>query len=77
MKKLRDMTPKMILDEIDDHCERTNESAYAFGKRLLGDKAFVWKLRNHPRKPWLRTVKTIMEDIKRHKPKPKKAKNHG
>jgi hypothetical protein len=62
-----------LLKAIDDHCERTGESSYGLGKRLLGDKAFVWKLRNHPRHPWPRTAIKIMAYIN----KAKKAKRRG
>lgn len=58
------MTRKQLLRRIDAHLKRTEESAYAFGKRVLGDKAFVWKMRNSVREPWPRTVTAILKAIR-------------
>lgn len=61
------MDRKELLREIKAHCKATGESPYMMGKRLLGDKAFYWKLKNHNREPWERTVKKIMDHINREK----------
>lgn len=74
------MDRQEILAEIDGFLKRTGESAYRFGSRVLGDKAFVWKLRNSKRAPWRRTVNKIMTCIDLESPRPKfnkKAKRRG
>jgi hypothetical protein len=70
----RHMDRNQLLGAIDAHLEKTGESPYKFGKRVLGDIAFVWKLRNSNRQPWERTWKAVMKAIASHRAAPKKKK---
>jgi hypothetical protein len=62
------MKSKELLAEIRAHCKRTGESPYTFGKRVLGDQTFVWKLKNSNRQPFEATVKKVMAAVNRSKP---------
>lgn len=80
------MNRKELLREIRAYLKASRESAYRFGARVLGDKAFVWKLKNSNREPWERTSTKVMAEIDAwwhtnswHTPRPnfKKAKRRG
>ncbi len=66
------MTREQLLSAIDAHLEETGESPYKFGKRVLGDISFVWKMRNSNRQVWERTEKAILRAIAARAPKKKK-----
>lgn len=70
------MTPKQLLAQIEAHLKRSGELAYPFGLRVLGDKTFVWKLRNSDRKPTVDTINTVMAACNASRPK-KKRKRRG
>lgn len=70
-------TRKELIGIIEKHLRRTGESPYSFGKRVLGDISFVWKLKNGTRQPWQRTVDIIIEAIAedvRNRPKKSRAR---
>jgi hypothetical protein len=66
------MDRNQLLGAIDAHLEQTGESPYKFGKRVLGDISFVWKMRNSNRVVWPRTEKAVMKAIAARTPKKKK-----
>ena len=59
------MTGKELLKEIRRHLRITKESPYAFGRRVMGDQTFLWKLRHHDRQPRRKTLQKIARAIRR------------
>lgn len=58
------MDRKKLIKLIREHLRRTKESSYAFGTRVMRDKAYFWKLKNHDRKPRPSTVARIRRAIR-------------
>ncbi len=58
------MTSKEVLKLVQAHLKVTGELPYAWGRRVMKDQTFLWKLKNLGRTPYASTVKKIMRDIK-------------
>ncbi len=58
------MKPKELIAIINKHLKKTGETPSSFGRRVLGDQSFLWKLKNYGREPRDETVKKIVKAIK-------------
>lgn len=58
------MTNTQLLKLIKDHLKSTGEGPYAWGRRVMKDQTFLWKLKNHGRKPYPKTIAKIERAIK-------------
>lgn len=54
-----------LLKLIMDHLKKTGEGRYAWGARVMGDKAYLWKMENSERQPFRATVAKIKASIAR------------
>lgn len=59
------MTPKELLALIRRHLRKTKEAPSAFGRRVMHDQAFLWKLKNQQRVPRAETIRRIRLAIQR------------
>jgi len=65
---MRGATPKdhkALLKRIEAHLRLTREGPYSFSQRVVGDKTFLWKLKNRKRMPFDSTIKKIDLAIRR------------
>lgn len=59
------MTRDDLLRTISAHLRKTKESPYAFGRRVMGDQTFLWKMKNSERQPRQATIAKIRSAIRR------------
>lgn len=58
------MNSKTLLKTIKDHLKKTGEGPYAWGRRVMRDQTFLWKLQHLGRVPYPNTVKKIDRAIR-------------
>lgn len=56
---------RALVKRIEAHLRRTKEHPYNWSARVMGDKTFLWKLKNLGRMPFSSTVKKIEMAMKR------------
>ncbi len=59
------MDRKTLIATVKRHLKKTGESPYAFGRRVMGDQTWWWKMLNSDRQPFKSTVSKIFLAMRR------------
>lgn len=54
------MDRKSLIARVNRHLKKTRESPYAFGRRVMSDQTWMWKMQNSTREPFKSTVSKIL-----------------
>lgn len=72
------MDRKALLLAVNRHLKKTRESPYAFGRRVMQDQTWLWKMQNSTREPFKSTISKILTAMRRDRARicAKKKKRH-